>query len=121
MSSPFADILNTALDATPGAIGSAFAAYDGEMVEWVASSDKEQWAFLTAHYGVLIGHIQKALLTFHYGGMELLVVTHAGWDVLVSFVTEGYYVLMAVEHPAALGRAMTTMIRAADSLRQEMS
>ncbi|MBT8492582.1 MAG: roadblock/LC7 domain-containing protein, partial [Deltaproteobacteria bacterium] len=61
MDSPFAAILQDALDKTPGAVGGAFAAWDGETVDFICDCDETEWLILTAHYGVVLSHVQSAL------------------------------------------------------------
>jgi hypothetical protein len=120
MASPFADILRAAVERTPCAVGGAFAAPDGEMVDFVATGDPVDWAILTAHYGVLFAHIEAAFNIWHFGGPQYLVVEHSRLDVLVHAVADGYYALMAVEPPAPLGAALGSLIEAAGALRREM-
>jgi predicted regulator of Ras-like GTPase activity (Roadblock/LC7/MglB family) len=116
----FRDILRTAIDRIPGAIGGAFAARDGEIVDSVTRSDPFDWAILTAHYGVLLGHVQSALSTLHHGEAELVVLSHARIDIVMRSVSEGYYALVAIGHPAPLGMALEQLDRAVVRLRSEM-
>jgi len=120
MSSPFHDILQCALDETPGAVGGAFAAWDGETVDYVSRWDDSEWLILTAHFGIVLAHVQAALHTFHFGEAETLCLTHARLDIVVEAVKEGYYALLALEKPANLGKAMRSLKHAARSLRAEM-
>ena len=120
MSSPFADILRTAVESTPGAIGGSFAASDGEMVDSFSVRDSQEWAVLTAHYGVLLSHIQATLTTCRYGEASLVILEHSSLHILVCAVDEGYYALMAVGAPAPLALAINALRRAADDLRREM-
>lgn len=117
---PFARILARAVAHVPGAIGGAFAAADGEMVDCVAAGDSTELAILTAHYGVILSHLEAWLGTKHYGGAEYFVVEHRNLDVLVHTVDDGYYALLAVPPPAPLGRALGALATAARELRQEM-
>jgi predicted regulator of Ras-like GTPase activity (Roadblock/LC7/MglB family) len=118
--SPFHAILRTIIDRVPGALGGAFAAYDGELVDSVVPSDPLEWAILTAHYGVLLGHVQSALRTMHHGEAELIVLSHDRTDILLRSVAEGYYAILAVGHPAPLGLAIEQLDRAVVQLRREM-
>jgi predicted regulator of Ras-like GTPase activity (Roadblock/LC7/MglB family) len=120
MPTPFSNILEAVVGSTPGAIGGAFAASDGELVDSYAKSNAEEWALITAHYGVLLGHVQSALRTFHYGEADLVIMTHEELDIVMQAVAEGYYALVAARHPAPLGRAMTELARAASEIRKEM-
>lgn len=120
MSSPFTEILEAAVRRTPGAIGGAFAAEDGEMVGSFTDSAAEEWALITAHYGVVLAHVQSALRTFHYGEADFIVMTHGRLDILMQAVAEGYYTLIATRHPAQLARVMREMEAVAASFRKEM-
>lgn len=116
----FAQILKSAVDRTPGAIGGAFAAADGETVDLVTEWDAQDWKILTAHYGVILSSVQSALHTFHYGEAELVLVSHRELDLLIRAVDDGYYALIAVRPPAPLARAMVSLERASGLLRREM-
>lgn len=120
MRSAFAEILRTVVESIPGAVGGAFAAGDGEIVDAFAEGDPFEWAVLTAHYGVLMAHVQSALNTFHYGEAEILILAHDNLDILLHAVGEGYYTLVAARHPAPLALAFSSLENAADALRTEM-
>ena len=83
---PFARILRTAVDRTPGALGGAFAAYDGEMVDYITEVDPTELAIMTAHYGVVLASLEAALNTKHFGGAEYFVVENSKVDVVVHTV-----------------------------------
>jgi predicted regulator of Ras-like GTPase activity (Roadblock/LC7/MglB family) len=120
VATPFTEILRQAVDRIPRAIGGAFAAPDGEMVDYVATIDPIEWAIFTAHYGVVLAHLEAALGTWHFGGPEFFVVEHSQVDVLVHTVDDGYFALIAVEQPAPLGAALSSLADAAAELRREM-
>lgn len=122
MSSPFADIMRAAVERTPHAVGGAFAASDGEMVDFftTTSAESDELAIVTAHYGVLLAHLEAVFNTWHFGGPEFFVVEHSRLDILVYTVAEGYYALLAVAQPAPLAAAMTSLADAARALRAEM-
>jgi hypothetical protein len=118
--SPFGAILRRAVQATPGAIGGAFADCDGEMIDSFTTRDLHDWALLTAHYGVVLSHLHAALGTWHFGGPEYFIARHAVFDVVVHAVPGGYYALLAMAEPAPLGHALRSLRRAADELHREM-
>lgn len=122
IASPFATILRDAVERTPRAVGGAFAAADGEMVDyWAEVVDPVEWAILTAHYGVVLANLEAAFNTWHFGGPQFFVVEHSRLDILVHAVADGYYALLAVEQPAPLGAALSALEGAARALRQEMA
>ncbi len=117
---PFATILQRAVERTPNAIGGAFADAEGEMVDSYARIDAHDWAVLTAHYGVVLQHLVAAFGTWHYGGPEYFIASHESIDVIVHAVDAGYYALLACREPAPLAVALDALHAAAGALRQEM-
>lgn len=116
----FAAILQQAVERTPRAIGGAFAAADGEMVDSFSTIDPTDWAILTAHQGVILSTLQAAFATWHFGSVQYFVVEHSKLDVLVHDVGQGYFALLAVEQPAPLSTALSSLKDAAAELRREM-
>jgi predicted regulator of Ras-like GTPase activity (Roadblock/LC7/MglB family) len=121
LSSPFEAILHRALARIPGALGGSFAAADGETVDYASEIDRSEWALITAHYGVVLRHVQTALNTFHFGEAELVIVSHRDRDVVMHHVTDGYFAMVVLAHPGSLAHAMTALSEATAELRQEMS
>jgi hypothetical protein len=117
---PFAAILQRAVQATPNAIGGAFADADGEMVDSFSTIDPHEWAVLTAHYGVVLSQLSACFGTWHFGGPEYFIALHKELDIIVHAVEGGYYALIAARTPANLGMALETMRTAAIALRKEM-
>jgi hypothetical protein len=118
--STFGAILRRAVDATPGAIGGGFADDQGEMIDGYTTRKPDDWALITAHYGIVLSQIHAALGTWHFGSPEYFIAQHALLDVVVHSVAGGYYVLLAVREPAPLGHALRSLRRAARELHQEM-
>jgi hypothetical protein len=117
---PFGAILRRAVEATPGAIGGAFADDQGEMIDGFTTRAPDDWALLTAHYGIVLSQLHRAFGTWHFGGPEYFIAQHATLDVVVHAVDGGYYALLAVLEPAPLGHALRSLRRAAGELHREM-
>ena len=120
MTTAFTSILRRAVDDTPNAVGGAFAASDGELVDAVATGDPTEWALLTAHYGVILSQLESAFDTLHFGGTEYFVAHNQRLSVLVHTVDDGYYALLAVTPPAPLAVALESLKTAVGKLREEM-
>jgi hypothetical protein len=116
----FARILKKAVDATPHAIGGAFADRDGEMVDSFATIDAHEWAVLTAHYGIVLAQLDAAFGTWHFGGPEYFVAQHEQIEVVVHAVEGGYYALLALRGGGNLGAAIERLRATACELREEM-
>lgn len=117
---PFGQILRRAVDQTPHAVGGAFAAADGEMVDAYTDGDAEQWAIITAHYGVVLSLLESAFGTWHFGGPRYFIAQHEKLDVMVHTVSGGYFALLACRPPAPLSRALAALETAARELAKEM-
>ena len=125
---PFAVILQRAMDRIPGAIGGTLAAGDGETVDFHLTPDgggesrldETEWQILTAHHGVLLGHIRAALRTFHVGDPQTFVVSHQGMHVLLSAIDDEYFALVAVDGAQPVAPAIYHLGRAMVDLRREM-
>jgi hypothetical protein len=118
---PFGAILRRAVDATPGAVGGAFAASDGELVDSYTVWAHDDWAILTAHYGVVLGLMHSAFGTWHFGSPDWFVAEHGRLDVVVAAVDSGYYALLALGEPRAIGPALEALEVASVELRREMA
>jgi hypothetical protein len=118
---PFAAILKEAVQASPNAIGGSFADSEGEMVDSFATIDPHDWAVLTAHYGVVMGHLHSAFNTWHYGGPQYFIAQHAKLDIVVHHVEAGYFALLAFNKPANLAYALDRLRVACSALRKEMA
>jgi len=120
---PFAAILRQAVEQLPGAIGGTLAAGDGETVDYHVRGGwrRADWELLTAHHGVLFGHVRSWLHTRHYGDPELLVVSHRELHVLLREVADGYFALIAIDDAAEIVSATRLLEEAAVQLKQEMA
>lgn len=118
---PFRAILKRAVQATPGAIGGAFADSEGEMVDWFADYDPHEWAVLTAHYGVVLAQLHAAFGIFTFGAPEYFMVQHKKLGVVVHTVEGGYFALLAVTDPARVPFALTALAASVPELQKEMS
>ena len=118
---PFAKILRDMVEQTPGMVGGAFAASDGEMVDSFATLDPDEWALITAHYGVLLSQMHAAFGTWHYGDVEYFVTQHERYDIVVHAVDLGYYALVVMTTPAPLSRGMALLQRSVARLKKEMA
>lgn len=120
MQSTFGQILQETIGKTPGAVGGALAAGDGEMVDYWTSLDEDEWYLLTAHFGIIINHVRRSLHTFHFGDIEFIQMGFRKLELAVQLVDGEYYVILALRPPVLLGPARRTLSLAAKRLREEM-
>lgn len=116
---PFTAILRRTVEQTPHAIGGAFAASDGEMVDSFSLMNAHEWAILTAHYGIVLAQLTAAFGTLHFGGPEYFIAKHNHIEIHVQAVHAGYYALIALSQPVALD-LVRELQRCAAALAKEM-
>ena len=58
---------------------------------------KQDWAILTAHYGVILSHLHASFGLWHFGGPEYFVARHDQMVIVVHALEGGYYALIALE------------------------
>jgi hypothetical protein len=126
--SPFGEIMKRAVEATPDAVGGAFADSTGEMVDSFSTNfEATDWAILTAHYGVILAHLHAAFGIWHFGGPEFFVAQHQKLNIVVHILDGGYYALLAVARPTDRERedvsrhALPALKTAALALHREMA
>ncbi len=119
---PFGAIMQRAVEATPGAVGGAFADSEGEMVDCFSKAyDPHDWAVLTAHYGVVLRQLQSAFGIWHFGGPEYFIAEHSTLGIVVCTIQSGYYALIAVTDPRELAiGALSALQAVAPALQKEM-
>jgi hypothetical protein len=120
VTTPFAAILQRCVEASPPAIGGAFADSQGEMVDSFTRMPAHDWAVLTAYYGVVLGQLTAAFGTLHFGGPEFFIARHDRIEVIVHAVAHGYYALIAFTEPPEVEQALARVRTAAAALKLEM-
>jgi hypothetical protein len=118
---PFGVIMQKCVQATPNAIGGAFADAEGEMVDCYTTIDPHEWAVITAHFGVIFALLKSVFGVWHYGDVELFISQHKKLEILVHAVDAGYFALLAAPTPADLDRAVPQLRVAVAALRKEMA
>ena len=119
--SVFASILQEIVERTPGAHAAIFAARDGEAVDQFALEvTLDEMRLMGAHYGVLLGLVQRVMHLFHFGEAVQIHVAHGRLEVLLSPVAEGYFVCFTLRTGAHLATALRELDRGIERLRLEM-
>jgi predicted regulator of Ras-like GTPase activity (Roadblock/LC7/MglB family) len=123
---PFTPILRGMLAEVPEAVGTVFAAWDGEAVDEVAARPSRGQSvpfdlrLFGAHWGVILNHVRSALRTFHYGDPAEMILQHERFDVLIHAVADRYYVIIALRAGCNLARALREIRRGARAIAAEM-
>jgi len=128
---PFGEIMKRAVEATPDAVAGAFADADGELVDAFArptgpsSRNANDWAILTAHYGVILSLLHRAFGIWHFGGPEYFIARHQKFDIVVHALDGGYFALLAIDRTtdraSEESSALASLHEAAQALYREMA
>jgi predicted regulator of Ras-like GTPase activity (Roadblock/LC7/MglB family) len=120
VSTAFTPILQRAVERIPGAMGAIFADWDGEAVDHFSHADRFDMLVLTAHLGIILSHVQRAMRLFHYGEAQEIVLLQQKMDLIVRSVGQGYYMVLVATGGVHLATALREVSVAAGALRQEM-
>jgi predicted regulator of Ras-like GTPase activity (Roadblock/LC7/MglB family) len=119
--SGFQDILQRIVERVPGATGAVFADWEGESVgEFARELPLLEIRIVGAQWGVVWNELQRSFSRARLAPPTELIVDGEAGGALVRKVTDQYYVVLAVEKHAQLGRAMRELERGAAELAAEM-
>jgi len=118
---PFKNILQGMLDQLPGAVGAIIADWEGEAVDQVAQMDDYEIKVLGAHKGIILTQLRQALQRLDGGALEEVLIHFEKGTVLLTPLTEDYFLVLTVEPEVMVGKAAFAMRRCAEQLRLEIS
>ncbi|MFO7983161.1 MAG: roadblock/LC7 domain-containing protein [Desulfuromonadales bacterium] len=117
---PFKRILSRLLDQVPGTMGAILADWEGEMVDQVARMDEYELKVIGAYQGVLLNLTRDALKRLRSASLQEMVITTDQVHIVVSPITEDYFVALILPKRAVLGRALYEIERCAEELKKEV-
>lgn len=120
MRSIFGEILTDLLDALPAAHGAIFADWEGEEVDHATRIGLHEMRLVGAHWGVVFFLIRKAFHRLDFGGANELILRFSRQQIIVSSVTDAYFVAVVTPPDASLGRALAAIEDIRGRLREEM-
>lgn len=116
----FKRILGRLVDAVPGACGAILADWEGEAVDQVASMDDFELKVIGAHQGVILTNLREVVRRLEGNDLREIVVTASLKQVVILPVTPDYFLVLALERGAPLGRALFEARRSVVLLRNEI-
>ncbi len=90
------------------------------MVDFWTTWQNDDWALLTAHFGVVYQQIFNALRTFHFGDVQFLFLRLETVGVAIQAIDDGYFALLALKLPAQVQAAEINLRASARELLREM-
>lgn len=117
---PLKAILQDLVDGVPGSLGAIFADWEGEAVEHVARMDDFQLKVMGAHQGIILENLRQAASRLGKGPVQEVVIQARAMSILVTPVTDEYFVVLALEGDALVARARPAIRFCCDRLRTEI-
>jgi predicted regulator of Ras-like GTPase activity (Roadblock/LC7/MglB family) len=117
----FKYVLQEMLDQLPGAVGAIIADWEGEAVDQVARGDDFEIKVLGAHKGIILTQLRQALRRLDGGPLEEVLIHFAQAKVLITPLSEDYFLVLTIEPKVMIGKASFVMRRCAEQLRMEIS
>jgi predicted regulator of Ras-like GTPase activity (Roadblock/LC7/MglB family) len=121
---PFQKILRQLLQTTPGAIGAVFLDQEGEAVELFAERvfdiGPEGLRAIGAYEGIFLSDLKRICDRFDLGRPERLAIDFEHAKTLTCSLSEGYYLVLVIEHGANEGIAWNQLRSCRERLLQEM-
>lgn len=119
--SAFVTILRNLVEIVPAATGAIFADWEGEPVgEYSRELPILDLQIAGAQWGVVWTELSRSFDRARLGGARDLIVDCARGSILLSRVTEGYYVVLFVGKEGHLAKAMAELSLVVEALRVEM-
>jgi predicted regulator of Ras-like GTPase activity (Roadblock/LC7/MglB family) len=118
---PFKNLLQEMLEHLPGAVGAIIADWEGEAVDQVARMDDFELKVLGAHKGIILTQLRQALQRLDGGALEEVLIHFEQAKVLITPLTEDYFLVLTVGPEVMIGKATFFMRRCAAQLRLEIS
>jgi len=105
----------------PGAQGAIIADGEGEAVDQVGLIDDYDLKVIGAHKGVILYNLRRVAAGLGGDRLREIVITTARARILVLPVTDEYYLVLALDRSALLGRALSAARRCAQTLAKEIA
>ena len=118
---PFKSLLQGMLDLLPGAVGAIIADWEGEAVDQVTRMDDFEIKVLGAHKGIILTQLREALQRLDGGALEEVLIHFEQGTVLITPLSEDYFLVLTVEPQVMVGKAAFVMRRCAELLRLEIA
>lgn len=117
---PFKRILQTLVEATPGATGAVLADWEGEAVEQYCRIDEFEMKVIGAHKGIILGRARELHQKLALGEIEDITITSARQHHLVGAVGPDYVVVMTLARSALPAVAMRQLRMAVELFKKEI-
>jgi predicted regulator of Ras-like GTPase activity (Roadblock/LC7/MglB family) len=122
----FKDVLRNLVEGTDGAVASILMGFDGITVDSytrTTTPGAPPWSVETvgAEYSALLGQIKQASAMLEFGTTSEVSVQADGMTTVVRLLNDEYFVALAIEPSANMGRARYNLRVKSSSLIEQLS
>lgn len=122
----FKDVLRNLVEGTDGAVASILMGFDGITVDSYTrppSAGGPPWSVETvgAEYSALLGQIKQASTMLEFGSTSEVSVQADGMTTVVRLLNDEYFVALAIEPSANMGKARYMLRLKSSSLLEQLS
>ena len=120
----FREILASVIDGTPGALGGAIMGRDGiALEEYELERDRIDLTVVAVEFERVLaqaGKVAGALFGSRGSGLEELVITTHGPQLLFRHIDDEYFLVIALEKTGSLGKARYLVRQILQDLQEEL-
>lgn len=116
----FRELLARLVVAVPGARGAILADWEGEAVDQVGIMDDYELKVIGAHKGIILHNMREVVARLGDDRLNEVVITTGHAQMLVLPVNSDYFLVLALERAASLGRALFEARRCMQALQKEI-
>jgi predicted regulator of Ras-like GTPase activity (Roadblock/LC7/MglB family) len=119
---PFNYLLTNLLVDVPEAVGAIFLDDEGEAVEWVTRhNDPFDLKVEGAYHSIFVRRLAIITSTGNHGKLKYFVIKGDALTALTHTLPDGYYLVLILDRPGFLGKAVFHLEHAAAVLGRELS
>ena len=118
---PLNALLQNLLGELPDALGVVLADWEGEAVAHAARMDDFELKVFGAHHGIILDSLRQAAARLGEPGVEEVAIHADNRLILVTPVTEEYFVVLTLESEGLLARARHVLQAYAPQLHEEVA
>ncbi len=119
---PFNYMLTNLLVDVPEAVGAIFLDDEGEAVDWVTRhNDPFDLKVEGAYHSIFVRRLATISVDSHFGELKHYLVQGEALTVLTHPLPDGYYLLLVMDRPGHLGKAIFHLEHAAEILAKELA
>jgi len=119
---PFNYLLTNLLVDVPQAVGAIFLDDEGEAIEWVTRhNDPFDLKVEGAYHSIFVRRLTVIAASEDQGNLKYFIIKGDSLTALTHTLPDGYYLVLILDRPGLIGKAIFHLEHAAGVLRRELA